>query len=54
MVEGSAYMFCKGKILVKTVTHEEISSEDLEVRLHSTKSGVTHLLMPMKLNASMD
>lgn len=43
MVEGSAYMFVTGPNVVKTVTHEEVSSEDLGgASAHSTKSGVTH------------
>lgn len=43
MVEGSSYMFVTGPNVVKTVTHEEVSSEDLGgASAHSTKSGVTH------------
>jgi len=43
MVEGSSYMFVTGPNVVKTVTHEEVSSEDLGgASTHSTKSGVTH------------
>ena len=44
MVEQSSYMFVTGPNVVKTVTNEEISSEDLGgASAHSTKSGVTHL-----------
>jgi len=44
MVEGSSYMFVTGPNVVKTVTNEEVSSEDLGgASAHSTKSGVTHL-----------
>lgn len=43
MVEKSSYMFVTGPNVVKTVTHEEVSSEDLGgASAHSTKSGVTH------------
>ena len=43
MVEGSSYMFVTGPNVVKTVTHEEVSSEDLGgASAHATKSGVTH------------
>ena len=43
MVEGSSYMFVTGPNVVKTVTHELVSSEDLGgASAHSTKSGVTH------------
>lgn len=43
MVENSSYMFVTGPNVVKTVTHEEVSSEDLGgASAHSTKSGVTH------------
>ena len=44
MVEGTSYMFVTGPNVVKTVTNEEVSSEDLGgASAHSTKSGVTHL-----------
>lgn len=44
MVENTSYMFVTGPNVVKTVTHEEVSSEDLGgASTHSTKSGVTHL-----------
>ena len=43
MVEKSSYMFVTGPNVVKTVTHEEVTSEDLGgASAHSTKSGVTH------------
>ena len=43
MVENLSYMFVTGPNVVKTVTHEEVSSEDLGgASTHSTKSGVTH------------
>ena len=43
MVENSSYMFVTGPNVVKTVTHEEVTSEELGgASTHSTKSGVTH------------
>lgn len=43
MVEGTSYMFVTGPNVVKTVTHEDVSAEDLGgASAHSTKSGVTH------------
>lgn len=45
MVEHSSYMFVTGPNVVKTVTNEEVSAEDLGGALtHATKSGVTHLI----------
>ncbi|RMG85590.1 MAG: acyl-CoA carboxylase subunit beta [Bacteroidetes bacterium] len=44
MVEHSSYMFVTGPNVVKTVTNEEVTSEELGgASAHSTKSGVTHL-----------
>ncbi len=43
MVENTSYMFVTGPNVVKTVTHEEVTSEELGgASTHSTKSGVTH------------
>jgi propionyl-CoA carboxylase beta chain len=43
MVQDTSYMFVTGPNVVKTVTHEQVSSEDLGgASTHSTKSGVTH------------
>lgn len=43
MVEKTSYMFVTGPNVVKTVTHEDVSSEDLGGAItHSTKSGVAH------------
>ncbi len=43
MVKNSSYMFVTGPNVVKTVTHEEVTSEDLGGALtHATKSGVAH------------
>ncbi len=44
MVEGSSYMFVTGPNVVRTVTNEEVTSEELGGAMtHATKSGVTHL-----------
>ena len=44
MVEDTSYMFVTGPNVVKTVTNEEITLEELGgAGAHSTKSGVTHL-----------
>lgn len=43
MMEGTSYMFLTGPKVVKTVTGENVSQEDLGgASVHSTKSGVTH------------
>lgn len=43
MVDNSSYMFVTGPSVVKTVTHEEVSSESLGgASTHSSKSGVVH------------
>jgi propionyl-CoA carboxylase beta chain len=43
MVEGSSYMFVTGPNVVKTVTNEEVSSEQLGGAItHASKSGVAH------------
>jgi len=47
MVENSSYMFVTGPNVVKTVTNEEVTSEELGgASTHSIKSGVTHLTSP--------
>lgn len=43
MVENTSYMFVTGPNVVKTVTHEEVTSEELGgASVHSAKSGVAH------------
>ena len=43
MVENTSYMFVTGPNVVKTVTNEEVSSEQLGgASVHSSKSGVAH------------
>ena len=44
MVRGSSYMFVTGPDVVKAVTHEEVSFENLGgASIHSEKSGVCHV-----------
>ena len=44
MVEETSYMFVTGPNVVKTVTNETVTSEELGgASTHSTKSGVTHV-----------
>jgi propionyl-CoA carboxylase beta chain len=43
MVKNKSHMFVTGPNVVKTVTHEEVTFEDLGgAKTHSVKSGVTH------------
>ncbi len=43
MVENTSYMFVTGPNVVKTVTHEEVTSEELGgASTHNSKSGVAH------------
>lgn len=43
MVEHTSYMFVTGPNVVKTVTHETVTSEELGgASTHASKSGVTH------------
>ena len=47
MVEGTARMFITGPDVVRAVTHEEISAEDLGgAKVHHTTSGVAHFTAP--------
>ncbi|MGO9839068.1 MAG: acyl-CoA carboxylase subunit beta [Polyangiaceae bacterium] len=47
MVEGTSYMFITGPDVIKTVTHEEVTKEDLGgATTHATRSGVCHLTSP--------
>ena len=47
MVEGSSYMFITGPDVVKTVTGEEVTFEELGgAATHASKSGVAHLISP--------
>jgi propionyl-CoA carboxylase beta chain len=43
MVKNTSYMFVTGPNVVKTVTHEEVTSEELGgATTHATRSGVAH------------
>ncbi len=45
MVENTSYMFVTGPNVVKTVTNEAVTSEELGgAYTHATRSGVTHLV----------
>jgi propionyl-CoA carboxylase beta chain len=47
MVEGTSYMFITGPEVIKAVTHEEVTKEDLGgASAHASKSGVCHLTSP--------
>ena len=47
MVEGTSYMYVTGPAVVKTVTHEEVTHEELGgASAHSEKSGVAHFRVP--------
>ncbi|QXP79243.1 MULTISPECIES: acyl-CoA carboxylase subunit beta [Winogradskyella] len=44
MVQDTSYMFVTGPSVVKTVTNEEVTSEELGgASVHSSKSGVAHI-----------
>ncbi|GGE53099.1 propionyl-CoA carboxylase beta chain [Pedobacter psychrotolerans] len=52
MVENTSYMFVTGPNVVKTVTHEEVTSEELGgATTHATKSGVTHFACSNEIEA---
>lgn len=52
MVENSSYMFVTGPDVVKTVTHENVTQEELGgAKVHSTKSGVAHLTYKSDIEA---
>ncbi|MCX2450771.1 acyl-CoA carboxylase subunit beta [Pedobacter sp. PLR] len=52
MVENTSYMFVTGPNVVKTVTHEIVTSEELGgATTHATKSGVTHFACANELDA---
>jgi propionyl-CoA carboxylase beta chain len=46
MVEHTSYMFVTGPNVVKTVTHENVTSEELGgAHTHASRSGVTHFAL---------
>ncbi|AMR31930.1 methylmalonyl-CoA carboxyltransferase [Mucilaginibacter sp. PAMC 26640] len=52
MVEHTSYMFVTGPNVVKTVTHENVTSEELGgANTHATKSGVTHFACTNEIDA---
>ena len=49
-VQGVSHMFVTGPNVVKTVTHEDVSFEDLGgARVHATTSGVAHFSRPTEV-----
>ncbi|HLU67943.1 MAG TPA: acyl-CoA carboxylase subunit beta [Kofleriaceae bacterium] len=50
MVEGSSYMFITGPDVIKTVTHEEVTKDELGgATTHASRSGVAHFAEPDEL-----
>src|SRR6202158_54585 len=55
MVEGSSYMFITGPDVVKTVTHETVTQEELGGAItHTTRSGVADLAFENDLEALIE
>ena len=55
MVENTSYMFVTGPSVVKTVTHEDVTSEELGGAMtHGSKSGVTHFVCPNEVECIAD
>jgi len=47
MVEGTSYMFVTGPDVIRTVTHEDVTTEELGgAATHSETSGVAHFSVP--------
>jgi propionyl-CoA carboxylase beta chain len=52
MVQNTSYMFVTGPNVVKTVTHEEVTFEELGgANTHSSKSGVSHFACENEVDA---
>ena len=52
MVKGTSYMFVTGPEVIKTVTHEDVTKEELGgAHTHSAKSGVAHFVTVSDLAA---
>jgi propionyl-CoA carboxylase beta chain len=50
MVENTSYMFITGPDVIKTVTHEEVTKDELGgAHTHASKSGVAHFAEPNEL-----
>jgi propionyl-CoA carboxylase beta subunit len=55
MVEGTSHMFVTGPNVVKTVTHEEVSFEELGgATVHNATSGVAHFASPSEAECLHD
>ena len=55
MVENTSYMFVTGPNVVKTVTHEDVTSEELGGAMtHATKSGVTQFVSASEVQCIND
>ncbi len=51
MVENTSYMFITGPDVIKTVTHEEVTKEQLGgAKTHASRSGVSHFTEPSELS----
>ncbi len=51
MVEETSYMFVTGPNVLKAVTHEDVTFEELGgARIHNSKSGVAHFSCPGELD----
>ena len=47
MVEGTSHMFITGPEVIRTVTHEEVTFEELGgAHTHAARSGVAHFIQP--------
>ncbi len=54
MVKNTSYMFVTGPNVVKTVTHEDVSFEDLGgAETHAVKSGVAHFINDNEIETLM-
>jgi propionyl-CoA carboxylase beta chain len=55
MVRNSSYMFVTGPNVVKTVTHEDVSMEDLGgAETHASKSGVAHFVFDNEIETLLN
>ncbi len=55
MVKNTSYMFVTGPNVVKTVTHEDVSFEDLGgAETHASKSGVAHFIFENEIETLLN
>lgn len=55
MAKNSSYMFVTGPNVVKTVTHEDVSFEDLGgAETHASKSGVAHCIFESEIETLLN